>query len=727
MAVKTEKIILDLRAELSKAKKDMKDLKGGVSGVNKEVGKTTALLKKVGGAFAAYFSIGMIKSAVQDMIALNMEFEKTITNVMTLMDKTTKAKFGEFISEGALRTMAQFGLEVSDVNKALFDTISAGIKARDSIKFLNEAAKLAVGGVTNLSTAVDGMTSVMNAYKLSIEDANKVASAFFTAQKFGKTTVAELAQNIGMVAPVAKMAGISFQEVLSVLALLTKQGIQTDIATTALRATIVALTSPTKASAAEFKKLGIETGITAIQEVGLAETLLKVAKATKIHKDKMTELIPNVRALVGVAALGEQALIEYDEILKEVNTDTGETSSLTIALKEQMATMEKQLDKTKGAWREFRIEFWDKMIKESQKFKDYQVALYGTGMLLMALTDIMRGTEKAAAAAAKETQKFFELEKPLPWVTGEKKVEIKEEEEKIIDNLEKQLKKIRKEYALTKADVEEEIGVEPWMLFGALSDLLEFDLKEELEGKADLVAEFDKKMFNFSGKLRQESLEDIRANAQAEIQIERYKQETKLAIIGGAFGLARGLAGENFVVQKLLAIAESIISTFLSAQLAYQSMAWIPGTGPALAKAAKTNAIIGGLANTAMIVGVTLAGLEEGGFTGKSKIPFVDSKGKRIAYFGHEDEFVFNKEKTAVLRPFFEDIHHDRIDIKGLATLTRRGVMTPIINSKLNADILEKEVRKIYQKMSEEKDNSSEISFDGGIMKRRGLVTTIIK
>ena len=228
-------------------------------------------------------------------------------------------------------------------------------------------------------------------------------------------------------------------------------------------------------------------------------------------------------------------------------------------------------------------------------------------------------------------------------------------------------------------------------------------------------------------KNRRENEEKERIQAQAEIQIERYKQENKLNIIRGAFGFAQGLAGESFITQKVLAIAESIISTFLSAQYAYASQAWIPGVGPALAKAAKMNAIIGGLANTAMIAGVAIAGLEEGGFTGKGKHDFRDLRGKKIAGVVHENEFVFNQEKTTVLRPFFEDIHHDRIDIRGLAALTRRGTITPIINSKLNADILEREVRKIYQKMSEEKDNSSETHFDGGIIKKRGSVTTIIK
>ena len=327
-----EKIILDIQAQTGKAKRDVDGLKTSTRGLNKEVDKTTSLMKKAGAAMLAFASVGVITKAIRDIIALNMEFEKTLTNVMTLLDKTSRAKFGDFLSAGALQAMSKFGLEVGDVNKALFDTISSGIKAGDSIKFLQEAAKLAVGGVTDLSTAVDGMTSIMNAYKLSIDEANKVASAFFTAQKYGKTTVAELAQNVGMLAPTAKMAGISFQEMLSALALLTKQGISTDMATTALRATIIALTKTTPATEKVFKDLGIETGISAIKANGFGETLMQVAKAAEENEDILTQVIPSVRALTAVAAMGEEALFEFGIILKDVTTTLGSDVNLTCTM-----------------------------------------------------------------------------------------------------------------------------------------------------------------------------------------------------------------------------------------------------------------------------------------------------------------------------------------------------------------------------------------------------------
>jgi len=355
---------LNIKAQVAQLSKGLKDTQAHVKNLEGQVQKSTknvesnfkkagAQVMKFAGMMGIAFGGAMVLRGLKSQVNMFKEFEKSMANVMTLLSASQKQQFGTVLKAGAARLMGQYGLAIQDVNKALFDTISAGVDAADSIEFLDEAAKLAIGGVTDLSTAVDGMTSILNAYGLAATEANKISSAFFTAQKFGKTTVGELASTIGQIAPIAKTAGISFQELLSAMALLTKQGIQTDMAATALRATITALISPDKMAADAFEKLSIKTGITAIRQEGLAKTLLQVARAAETDADKLTELIPNVRALNAVAAMGEEALVEYDEILKDVNEDYGEGSSLSQALATQMETLEKRIDAAGGSWRNF--------------------------------------------------------------------------------------------------------------------------------------------------------------------------------------------------------------------------------------------------------------------------------------------------------------------------------------------------------------------------------------
>jgi len=706
-----EKIILDIRAQTAKARKDINNLKTTTKGLNKEVNTTANLMKKAATAMGAFVSIGVVTKALKDIISLNMEFEKTLTNVMTLLDKTQKAKFGEFLSAGALQTMSKFGLEVGDVNKALFDTISAGIKAGDSIKFMNEAAKLAVGGVTTLSIAVDGMTSIMNAYKLSIEDANKVASAFFTAQKYGKTTVQELAQNVGMLAPTMKMAGVGFQEMLSAMALLTKQGISTDMATTSLRATIIALTKTTPETEKIFKSLGIETGIVAIKTNGLGNTLMQVAKAAEENEDILTQVIPSVRALTAVAALGTDALYEYDKIVQQVTTDYGEGSSAADAYAIQMATLNKKTDVFKGTFKRLAIGLGD-VVKESRRYKEIMFAMVG-------LTESLKGKEAEAPPPSDGGyigKIFFGGQEGLNLFQRGSDVILKKDWGKAIDDYKKRSE-------------ETESVIAP--------SVPEGNLIEELYGDSDDMESFTEAYFTLLGKIGRDSIEveedtqklisdikdkyriknenSLKDAAQKEIDIEQTKTQTKMDIVRGVSGFIQGLAGENFALQQIVAIAESLVSTFLSAQYAFQWVTLV--AGPIAGAAAKASAIRGGLANTALIAGVAIAeSFAEGGFTGKSKYQARDKDG-RIAGFVHEDEFVFNKDKTRTLRPLFEDIHNNRIDIHGLAALTRRGTMKTM--PKLNADILENYIKKIYGKMSDGQPEKPTIIYkDKGYIKQ---------
>lgn len=319
-------------------------------------GGLTKNILAAGGAMIGFSTIlSKTITTIKDAILINREFEKTITNVLTLLSDADKEQYGDYIKQGAIDIVAEYGLEIKDVNKALFDAVSAGVSVGDAIEFLRSNAELAIGGVTNLSTAVDGVTSIMNAYGLEASKTDEVTSAFFTAQKFGKTTVEELASSIGKTAPIAKQAGVGYRELLSVFAELTKQGVSTDETATAIKATLTALLKPGAEAEAVFKKLGIATGATAIRNNGFAETLAQVSAAAEGNADVLSELIPNVRALTGVGALGTEQLSEMDDILQELNNDYGEGSSLASAYNLQMETGERQSARLKGEYQKLLI------------------------------------------------------------------------------------------------------------------------------------------------------------------------------------------------------------------------------------------------------------------------------------------------------------------------------------------------------------------------------------
>lgn len=89
--------------------------------------------------------------------------------------------------------------------------------------------------------------------------------------------------------------------------------------------------------------------------------------------------------------------------------------------------------------------------------------------------------------------------------------------------------------------------------------------------------------------------------AEYEKEIEREKQEAKIALAAGFASNIAQIFGEATAVGKAAAIAETTFNTFSAAQKAFSSLASIPVVGPALGAAAAGAAIAGGVARVKKI------------------------------------------------------------------------------------------------------------------------------
>ena len=350
-ARKMEGRVRSLTNTISKQERAIGRHQRNVGNYKSVLGSATKMIKTFGaGMIGATAAIGGFSRLMRAAKTASEEFEKGFVTVLTLLDKAQISEFGGMLKIGADEVIKKYGLAVDDASKALFDVISAGVEAGDAIEFLDAAARLAIGGNSDLSSVVLGVTKIMNAYALESSDAVKITEALFAAQKVGQTTVQELGVSIGTTTGIASQAGVGFDELLSVFAVLTKRLKNTDEAATAITATITALMKADKMPAVSeaFKKAGIEAGTAALQQNGLFETLVQITNATADDIDVLTELIPNIRALKGVGALTTEALIEYDNTLKLINNETGAAVLLTDALTMQMNTHIKTLDVRKS-------------------------------------------------------------------------------------------------------------------------------------------------------------------------------------------------------------------------------------------------------------------------------------------------------------------------------------------------------------------------------------------
>lgn len=181
-----------------------------------------------------------------------MGLETGMAEVSTLLsDDADMAGMTDQVKEFSLET----GKLTSEIVPALYQSISASVPQETVFDFLEVANMAAVGGVTELETAVDGITSVMNAYGQENLSAAQASDQMFTAVKLGKTTFGELASSLFNVVPTAVSAGVAFGDVTAAIATMTASGTPTSVATTQMRQALVELSDGGSQVGETFQKL----------------------------------------------------------------------------------------------------------------------------------------------------------------------------------------------------------------------------------------------------------------------------------------------------------------------------------------------------------------------------------------------------------------------------------------------------------------------------------------
>jgi TP901 family phage tail tape measure protein len=215
-----------------------KDIDGlGTSG-DKAGSKLGAMGKKAGAASALVVAaVGAM--SVKGVMAFS-SFESSMNEVFTLLPGASEAAMGS-MTEDVKTFSKEFGVLPREVVPALYQALSAGVPKDNVFAFLEASQKAAKGGVTELSTAVNGISGVVNAYGAEVIDAATASDLMFTTVRLGKTTFGELASQLGDVTPIAGALGVTFQEVSAALAASTAITGNTMKSTTGLKSMLAEL------------------------------------------------------------------------------------------------------------------------------------------------------------------------------------------------------------------------------------------------------------------------------------------------------------------------------------------------------------------------------------------------------------------------------------------------------------------------------------------------------
>lgn len=351
-------ITISLRDQFSAGSKKVGSAMGRM---RSQTTKTVDTMKRMQGAMqaaagAAIFMAG--RRAFGALVGSAANFERGMAEVSTLVD--TSAVNMAALSKEAVQLSKNFGIPAIDQAGALYQVLSAGVgDTTQSLKVLTVANKVAIGGVTDVKTAVDGLTTILNAWKLSASDAENVADTLFTTMKLGKTTIPELSNFIFQAAPIASKLGVSLEELGSAIVTMTKQGTKTPIAMTQIRNALVSLLRPTEDLDKIWKTLGFDSGATAVKTLGFQKALEEVNKAAKGNEGTLIKFLGSQEAAQAALQLTSKNAKTYNETMEAMQTKTGAT---TLAVKKMQETHDFRVAKMRASLEALKITIGQRLL-----------------------------------------------------------------------------------------------------------------------------------------------------------------------------------------------------------------------------------------------------------------------------------------------------------------------------------------------------------------------------
>lgn len=302
-------------------------------------------------AGAAIFSVLAVgASAVKNATGEFRDFNAQLQNVESLGVKNVDA-LGKKLNELSKTTVDS----TSGLTGALYQAVSAGVSGTQEqlVGFVEQASKVAVAGNATTEDAVNGLTSVLNSYKLEVGEAGKVSDIFFGAIKGGKTDFGQLNASLANVVPAAAAAGVSFEEIAGNLAQMTASGTPTAVATTQLRAAIVELQKPGKDLAKVMSGVtvtlnGVKQSVTenniaeVLKQQGLTATLQQLEQVASESGKSMTQVFSSVEAGSAALALTGQNAESANKQLLAIKQGIEEGVS-TAAYEAQVKSLDNQL------------------------------------------------------------------------------------------------------------------------------------------------------------------------------------------------------------------------------------------------------------------------------------------------------------------------------------------------------------------------------------------------
>ena len=179
--------------------------------------------------------------ALKDLQAITSATGNEVESMATkILDVASRTKFSTVEVAQGMRTLGQ-----------------AGFDATSGIEAIEHVANLATGTLSSMGESVDLITTAIRVFGEENLSAAQASDVFANAVNKSKLTIDKMRTAVNYVGPVAKHAGMSFQEMSAAMAVLANSGLKASKIGTGLRRVIAELAAPNKKLTAAMHEAGL--------------------------------------------------------------------------------------------------------------------------------------------------------------------------------------------------------------------------------------------------------------------------------------------------------------------------------------------------------------------------------------------------------------------------------------------------------------------------------------
>jgi TP901 family phage tail tape measure protein len=270
-------------------------IKASTENIAQSLATVGAGMTVLGGAIVAPLALGVTAAT---------DFGSAMASIASLGTEN----MGEL--ETAVReTAVAYGLDLTEAARGTYDAISSGADAFTAPKILEDAARAAAAGQTDLTTSIQMGMGVANAYGIEFENMGGIFDAAFIGVNKGVMSFEQLADGIGKATPAAAANKIAMEELIGSAAALTLGNVKASEAFTQINAVITGFTR--QGESAKLETLGLQ---------GALEWL---SETTGGNKTAMLEFLGSTEAMGAALALTGAQSGAFTEIMADMGNKTG--------------------------------------------------------------------------------------------------------------------------------------------------------------------------------------------------------------------------------------------------------------------------------------------------------------------------------------------------------------------------------------------------------------------